>query len=317
MNKTIVALMGGATLLAASVPSLAQAQTGGLYQQVGQPAVYLYQNGSLHHVPSAALFNAMGLSWNSVQHVSTLPYRVGQPVDLIRQQGTPGVYFVHNAVLSRIPSAAAFTQAGFQWGNVVVVNWLPAYPQRTFIPTPYLVHWSPPNGYVTFDLALPQGNWSSREPSPYRSIGAVWNEPGGQIAVSLNAGSSQSFGGVPGTILESGGDSGNQAIIWEANGQIHGTEIVSMGTTQYGWRNPLGSPSQDQTFLLNVTLPNTPQNEAATEQVLASWTLEDTNTGATYGGNQTPGHRWLPWWPANPLTNSNASSMPQWLKTAH
>ncbi len=314
--KSIVALMGGATLLVASVPGLANAQTGGLYQQYGQPAVYLYQNGSLHLIPSATLFKDMGLSWNMVQHVSALPYRIGQPVELIQQAGNPAVYLVRNNTLLHIPSAQAFTQAGFQWGNIFRVTYLPPYPHDTFAQNTGL-SWTPSNSYVTFNLLVPSGYTWTAEKSPYRSIGEVWNTSGGQIAVSLNADSVNSSYVFPGTILKSGGDGGNQVTLWQANGQIHGTEQVSIGTTQYGWRNPLGNPTQDQTLLLNVTLPNTSQNEITVENVLASWTLQDTNTGATYAGNQPPGHRWLPGWSANPLTNNNRSLMPQWLRTVN
>lgn len=326
MNKTIVALMGGATLLAASVPSLAQAQTGGLYQQVGQPAVYLYQNGSLHHVPSAALFNAMGLSWNSVQHVSTLPYRVGQPVDLIQVEGSPRVYYLtpHGHTAEWIPSAQAFNAAGFSWANVQRVPWMPAKTVTNFT-TNIETGWAIPGSRLTFDLLMPNEYVWNEEPNPVRPLGEQWaaaGHPNTKIVVSVVSSSmtqlEQEQWPTSSQVLWSGQTGGAyfRLTIGPTGQHIRGTEIVSTGTTQYGWQNPLGHPGQDQSLLINVMLPNTPTNHNAIGAIFNSWVLVADNTGATFSGNQPGDHQWLPGWPLNPVNNSNAGSLPHWITQA-
>ena len=327
MNKTIVALMGGATLLAvASVPSLANAQTGGLYQQVGQSAVYFYQNGSLHHIPSATLFNDMGLSWNSVQHVSTLPYRVGQPVDLIQVEGSPRVYYLtpHGHTAEWIPSAQAFDAAGFSWANVQRVPWMPAKNVTNFTMN-IETGWSIPGSRLTLDMLLPNGYVWMAESNPSRSIGEQWTatgHPNTKIVASVVSSSmtqlEQDQWPISSQVLWSGQTGGAyfRLTIGPARQHIRGTEIVSTGTTQYGWQNPLGHPGQDQSLLINVMLPNTPTNRNAIGAIFNSWGLVANNTGATFSGNQPMGHQWLPGWPLNPIHNSNARLLPNWVTQA-
>ncbi len=182
-----------------------------------------------------------------------------------------------------------------------------------------LASWAPPGGYTEFVLQLPSAYHWVAEVSPYRPVGEVWyalGHPRTQVAVSLNNATVNAFAFPTRTAFQTTGDSG--ARIWLrdiAQGQeVQGTELISLGTAQFGWLNPLGSTG-DKTLLLNVTLPNTQQNWIWAENVLAKWNLSDINTHATWIGNQPPHHRWLPQWPANPLLNSNAPSMPLSLRT--
>ncbi len=182
-----------------------------------------------------------------------------------------------------------------------------------------LASWAPPGGYTEFVLQLPSAYHWVAEVSPYRPVGEVWyalGHPRTQVAVSLNNATVNAFAFPTRTAFQTTGDSG--ARIWLrdiAQGQeVQGTELISLGTAQFGWLNPLGNTG-DKTLLLNVTLPNTQQNWIWAENVLAKWNLSDINTHATWIGNQPPHHRWLPQWPANPLLNSNAPSMPLSLRT--
>jgi hypothetical protein len=322
----MVGMMSAVSMSVMGLSGLANAQspTAGLgditVQQNGQTSVYLEYGGQLHWIPSSTLFQALGLQWSAVQHVSALPESVGQPVNLIRQEGHAPVYLIQNGQLHWIPSWAVFQAGGYHWQDVETVNFLPlpVGSNATNSVQYELGTWNVPGSALTFFMEIPSAYQWTQAVSPYRPLGEVFNADGGraQVALSLNPAALSQYGTPTGeTILQAGGDSGARVSLWTGTGgRIHGTEIVSMGTTQYGWQNPLGHPGNDQTFLLNVTLPNTPQNVVWAEDVLAMWRLSDNNTGASYGGQQPAGHQWLPGWPANPLNNSNAGSMPGWLQ---
>ena len=51
-----------------------------LFRQSGQSAVYWYNGGQLHWIPSPAVFQAMRFQWDEVYTVSQLPWPVGSPV---------------------------------------------------------------------------------------------------------------------------------------------------------------------------------------------------------------------------------------------
>ncbi|AEJ40216.1 hypothetical protein TPY_2036 [Sulfobacillus acidophilus TPY] len=51
-----------------------------LFRQSGQSAVYWYNGGQLHWIPSPAVFQAMRFQWDDVYTVSQLPWPVGSPV---------------------------------------------------------------------------------------------------------------------------------------------------------------------------------------------------------------------------------------------
>ena len=44
------------------------------------PEIYLYQQGTLHWIPSAQVFNAQGYQWDNVYDVTKLPAAIGSPV---------------------------------------------------------------------------------------------------------------------------------------------------------------------------------------------------------------------------------------------
>lgn len=316
-----------ASVLAGSVlggGSAFAATPGGLYQQNGQPAVYLDQNGSLHHIASAGLFNAMGLSWSAVHHVAALPAPIGSPVDLIRPRGSSKVYFLHGTMAEWISSAQAFNQAGFSWAAVHPVAWIPASSTETWI-SYTLGSWSVPGSGLSFFLRLPNDYQWTQRPNPARPLGEQWTavgHPHTSVVVSV-VGSAmtqleQEQWPPASTVLYAGPTGGSYFRLWTgATGRhVYGTEIVDTGTTQYGWQNPLGHPGSDQSVLINVSLRNTPANLHWVQATLSAWSLQDSGTGATWSGNQPPGHQWLPGWPLNPTQNSNAPTLPNWVTQA-
>ena len=48
-----------------------------LYQVNGQPAIYAYQNGTMHYICSDATLTTMGFSYNTLHQVSALPASIG------------------------------------------------------------------------------------------------------------------------------------------------------------------------------------------------------------------------------------------------
>ncbi|MCL5015028.1 MAG: hypothetical protein M1493_13760 [Firmicutes bacterium] len=312
-------LIGGGAAFASS--------PGGLYQQWGQPAIYLYQNGSLHHIPSAGLFNAMGLSWSAVHHVASLPAPIGSPVDLIRPWGSSKVYFLppQGNIAEWIPSAQAFADAGFSWAAVHRVAWIPTKNVSAGFIAQTLTGWAIPGTRLTMDVTMPaQYQWVGM-PNPARPLGEQWTavgHPHTSIVVSVVGSSMTSLeqGQWPpaSVLLYAGPTGGSYFRLWIGSTEHHeyGTEIVDTGTTQYGWRNPLGHPGQDQSLLINVSLRNTPTNRHVIGAILKDWVMVADTTGATWSGNQPPGHQWLPGWPLNPVQNSNASSLPNWVTQA-
>lgn len=333
MNKlAILGTVGILALSASGMGGMASAhgfagQNDVLIRQAGESAVYLWQGGNLHWIENGSMFGAMGVSWSQVRVVQSLPAPIGQNVQLVRVMGTNAVYQVSAGVCHWIPSGAIFNANGFHWHDVVAVDYLPGavganvgYP--TTPPTPVSTNyatagWSiPTNAALVFQVNLPTNYTWTSAPDPYHSVGAVWNADGGQaqVALSLDSTPLTSFETPAGeNILASGGNSGALVSIWTGiGGRIHGSELVSMGTPEYGWDGVSGDPSHDRTFLLNVTLPDTASCEAVVESMLANWTLMDTDTGAI----DSQGQAGLPGWPANPLLNSNASAMPNWLRAA-
>lgn len=181
------------------------------------------------------------------------------------------------------------------------------YPNRTFAP-------------LAFKIPLP----TSRGPftggrNPYRQTGSYWvGAHNMQVAVSFVTTSVTDFShsAPPGDhLLTAGGNAGDSVKIWSTpQGKLDANELVSLGTTQYGWPRAFGgSILHDRTALINITAPNTPANRVLAEKMLARWSVVDTHTNAI---SRVPFSRWLPSWPLNPVKNSNASALPGWMRTA-
>lgn len=202
------------------------------------------------------------------------------------------------------PNPTSQTTAGVDGGWTQGI-W---YPNKSFAP-------------IAFVIPLPNA-WGPfvQESNPYRSWGWYWSSSKGmQIAISLLPYSMvQMNHAAPSgsTLLVSGGNSGAWSMIWQySNGLIDANEMVSMGSQQYGWRRAVGgNETADRIFLINVTLPDSPSDLVTAETILAHWSLQDMQTGATWSGQQPSTGSWLPQWPLNPLQNSNEPAMPYWLK---
>ncbi|PSR25835.1 MAG: hypothetical protein C7B47_11515 [Sulfobacillus thermosulfidooxidans] len=182
------------------------------------------------------------------------------------------------------------------------------YPNKSFAPIAFVVPL--PNAWGPF----------LQQPNPYRPWGWYWSSSKGmQVAISLIPYPlTQMSHAVPSgsTLLVSGGNGGAWSMIWRyPNGIIDANEMVSMGSQQYGWRRAVGGNElADRTFLMNVSLPDSPYDLVTAENILAHWSLQDIQTGATWSGQQPNMNPWLPQWPLNPLKNSNEPAMPYWLK---
>lgn len=114
------------------------AYNGELLRFQGQAPVYLYWNGTVHHIKSPAEFSALGLRWSWVANV---PHALGNtPVGsavslpgswisdgtLLQVKNENPVYLVANGELHHIASLAAFRGLQAIWGQVVEVSHLPS-----------------------------------------------------------------------------------------------------------------------------------------------------------------------------------------------
>ncbi len=101
--------------------------------------IYVAENGHLHWIPSAAIFNASGYQWSQVYkggdpHLTltnpwnnVLPISPGTPKELLQVKGTSKIYALMNGSLHWIPSWSQFQSFGFQPSGIQPVNYLP-YP---------------------------------------------------------------------------------------------------------------------------------------------------------------------------------------------
>ncbi|WP_139061585.1 hypothetical protein [Sulfobacillus thermosulfidooxidans] len=193
---------------------------------------------------------------------------------------------------------------------VVATSWTQGiwYPNQTYAP-------------IAFVIPLPN-SWGPfvQQPNPYRPWGSYWSSRNNmQIAISLLPYSLQQMSHAApngATLLVSGGNEGAWSMIWRyPNGIIDANEMVFMGTREYGWKRAIGgNESSDNTFLMNVTLPDSPANLVTAEDILAHWSLQDMQNGRTWAGQHSGFSFWLPQWPLNPLQNSNEPAMPYWLR---
>lgn len=118
---------------------------GTLLQQAGTPAVWVVENGALHHIPDSAIMDGMGLSWSDIQQVSSLAgMSVGQPLvtpypsgTLLQQTGQSAIYLVMNGVMRHVANGAVFSQMGLSYGSVVQVSQInPNWPQGPALTAP-------------------------------------------------------------------------------------------------------------------------------------------------------------------------------------
>lgn len=130
----VVSSVAGYTL---GLPMVVPYPSGSLLKVVNQPAVYLVQNGVLHHIASASVFLGMGYTWNQIQTVPALqpnwpvgpditsPFTYVPSGSLYRVASTAPVYVAFNGALHHILSASLFLAMGYQWSQIRVVSGLP------------------------------------------------------------------------------------------------------------------------------------------------------------------------------------------------
>ncbi len=138
---------------AASYGSLPQATNtaspsypnGTLLRQTGTSAVWLVENGTAQHIPSAAIFLGMGLEWSQIQTIPQMSgLSLGAPLvtpfpsgTLLRAAGQSAIYLVMQGVLRHIASWSVFTQMGFSAARVQQVSQISgSWPQGPALTTP-------------------------------------------------------------------------------------------------------------------------------------------------------------------------------------
>ena len=196
--------------------SRAPSSTATFVQPSGSSQVYVYRNGSYHWVPSAAVFTAMGGSWNAIQHVGQLPGPVGSTVNVIQQIGHPKIYQIRHGALRWIRSAGLFHQLGYHWHQVVPVYNLP-YPVNTSL-QPSLAQAVASQGVaststIQANLHNPQVlgelNWSNADAQIImHALGAqkaAANLTHDYVMASLYAGISDNFSVLNGPLVDAGG----------------------------------------------------------------------------------------------------------------
>lgn len=107
----------------------------GLYRVEGSNAVYAnwvplapaghHVSSSLHWVPNASTFNAMGFLWSQVKTVPKLTQAVGMPAVLVRLVHHNQVYLEQDGTLHWISSPQMLHDLGYHWANIFPVNALP------------------------------------------------------------------------------------------------------------------------------------------------------------------------------------------------
>lgn len=105
---------------------------GTLLQQKGTSPVWVVENGTLHHIPSAAMFLSMGFQWSQIQRVSSLsslslglplvtPYPSGT---LLQVAGQPAIYVVMQGVVHHIGSWSTLVNMGLGSQPIVKISQL-------------------------------------------------------------------------------------------------------------------------------------------------------------------------------------------------
>lgn len=138
-HLTIFAIFGTKTAVAVtptSTPTPTPAVT--LLRQIGDPKVYVIENGKKKWIKTAQEFTAAGYNWSQIQDVSALeiaqyPDITVVEVTLIRLIGDPKVYIVENGKRRWIKTAAEFVKAGYDWNAITDVSSgeLAKYPEVT------------------------------------------------------------------------------------------------------------------------------------------------------------------------------------------
>ncbi|MCL5013494.1 MAG: hypothetical protein M1493_05830 [Firmicutes bacterium] len=239
-----------AVVQAAGVP-------GPIYKLASKPAVYVERHGTLHQIPSVAIFYDLGYQWSQLHVVQQLPDAIGSPVELLKLPTKPAIYLYQQGTLHWIPSARVFNALGYHWDNVYNVAKLPAVigrpvsepaalPQEAFLMSgfPYV----PVSGTKTF--VVDAFTNTAQFDSTYGGTSRVTiTQNPGHLSV-YNGATWVDSGSVPvyfhhgqGTIQVKGGSSAWGEITLQpasqsssAGGANQQIETVPNTTSQVGWR---------------------------------------------------------------------------------
>ncbi|OLZ11709.1 glycosyl hydrolase family 18 protein [Sulfobacillus thermosulfidooxidans] len=146
----------------AATTSTASYPNGTLVQQQGTAPVWVVENGTLHHIPSAAMFLSMGYQWNQIQVVPSLTgMNIGSPLvtpypsgTLLQVTGHHAIYLVMQGVLHHIGSWSTFVQMGLIGQPIVSVSQLGAnWPMGPTLNSPVTYY---PSGTLIQQQGTPQ-----------------------------------------------------------------------------------------------------------------------------------------------------------------
>lgn len=84
----------------------------------GDPRVYVVKHNIKRHIPSVAVFNAAKFSWGDVKLVKVSEAAAYAESALMKSPDSPKVYVVESGKKRWIPTAEAFTAAGYQWNLI-------------------------------------------------------------------------------------------------------------------------------------------------------------------------------------------------------
>lgn len=120
-NKKWRAVLGTASLMVGIgvAPAIAQAQslpnytTGELVQFRHQPDVYMVQNQTLHWIPSAGLFAALGDHWSQIHVLPSTAVRppMGAAVQYVKMTGQSSVYWLQHGNAYLLPHTITLPQS--------------------------------------------------------------------------------------------------------------------------------------------------------------------------------------------------------------
>ena len=135
---------------------------GTLLQEKGTAPIWVVENGTLHHIPTAAMFQSMGFQWSQVQQVSSLsslsqglplvsPYPSGT---LLQVSGQPAIYLAMQGVVHHIGSWSTLVNMGLQSQPIVKINQLASnWPMGPTLNSPSTYY---PSGTLLHPSGTPQ-----------------------------------------------------------------------------------------------------------------------------------------------------------------
>lgn len=108
---------------------------GTLVSAIGEPEVYIIQNGRKRHIPSSQAFNRQGLGWQNIKEISEEELDIYSDDELIKTSDNSSVYIIFAGMKRHIPSVEVFESYGLDWNDISIIsnNELNDYPDTHLI----------------------------------------------------------------------------------------------------------------------------------------------------------------------------------------